>query len=80
MNAVRTDGSAEEGDGLVEYALLVAVLAILIVMALSGRVLPRTGLLAPLRDLSVVFDRIVSGLSGIVRQTARPFRFHFRFP
>jgi hypothetical protein len=66
--------SGQRGSQLTQYALLVGIIVILVILAAGRRSIPGIGIKNPLGGIVDVLQGTVSALSDLLNQSLKPFQ------
>ena len=66
--------SGQRGSQLTQYALLVGIIVILVILAAGQRSMPGIGMKNPLGGILDILHGTVSALSGLFNQSLKPFQ------
>ena len=66
--------SGQRGSQLTQYALLVGIIVILVILAAGQRSIPGIGIKNPLGGVLDMLHGIASSLSGLFNQSLKPFQ------
>ncbi|KPL18100.1 MAG: hypothetical protein AMJ93_14195 [Anaerolineae bacterium SM23_84] len=66
--------SGQRGSKLTQYALLVGIIVILVILATGRRSIPGIGIKSPLGGILDILHGIVSSLSDLLNQSLKPFQ------